>query len=208
MGNSGGFHQGKPASCNRVALPNPNYNWSSCWVFSCFHNPPNSDMDYRIFNVRTWSFLCVRILYTRGLGTPTASQHNIFDSKKITIVYCASNAGGVRTSGLWIARSRVRRSTNSATPLPRSPQIQFDANNLHHLILSASIAAEVYVGLCSGAVVITDTACTCTVFARDSFAYATRMAHREAILLSIPMCFVSTSVSDDSNSVTRCVFLE
>ena len=32
------------------------------------------------FNVRTWSFLCVRV-YTRGLGTPTASQHNIFDQK-------------------------------------------------------------------------------------------------------------------------------
>ena len=27
--------------------------FSACWVFSCFCNPPNSDMDYRIFNVRT-----------------------------------------------------------------------------------------------------------------------------------------------------------
>ena len=25
---------------------------SACWVFSCFGNPPNSDVDYRIFNVR------------------------------------------------------------------------------------------------------------------------------------------------------------
>ena len=24
-----------------------------CWVFWCFYNPPNSDMDYGIFNVRT-----------------------------------------------------------------------------------------------------------------------------------------------------------
>ena len=24
-------------------------------AFGCFHSPPNSDMDYRIFNVRTWS---------------------------------------------------------------------------------------------------------------------------------------------------------
>ena len=31
------------------------------WLFSCFHNPPNSDGDYRIFNVRTRSFVCVRI---------------------------------------------------------------------------------------------------------------------------------------------------
>ena len=38
-------------------------------------------MDYRVFNVRTWLFLSVRI-NLRGLGTPTASQHNIFDSEK------------------------------------------------------------------------------------------------------------------------------
>ena len=24
--------------------------YSACWVFQCFHNPPNSDVDYRIFN--------------------------------------------------------------------------------------------------------------------------------------------------------------
>ena len=34
--------------------------FSACWVFSCLCNPPDSDMDYRIFNVRMWSFLCVR----------------------------------------------------------------------------------------------------------------------------------------------------
>ena len=34
---------------------------SACWVFSCFRNPRNSDINYRIFNVRVWSFLCVRI---------------------------------------------------------------------------------------------------------------------------------------------------
>ena len=26
---------------------------SACWVVSCFRNPPNSDMDYRIVNMRT-----------------------------------------------------------------------------------------------------------------------------------------------------------
>ena len=30
-------------------------------LFSCFRNPPNSHVDYMVFNVRTWSFLCVRI---------------------------------------------------------------------------------------------------------------------------------------------------
>ena len=35
-------------------------------VFWCFHNPPNSDMDYRIFNMQMWSF-CLRI-HTEYLG--------------------------------------------------------------------------------------------------------------------------------------------
>ena len=32
--------------------------FSACWVFSYFCNPPNSDMYYRIFIVRTWSLWC------------------------------------------------------------------------------------------------------------------------------------------------------
>ena len=59
---------------------------SACWVFSCFRNPPNSDMDYRIFNVRTWSFLCVHI--HTGFGhTDESAQH-----------FCAP--GRVQTSDL------------------------------------------------------------------------------------------------------------
>ena len=48
-------------------------------MFSCFHNPPNSDMDYRISNVPT--FLCA---YTaRGVGhTDESAQH--FDSEKLS----------------------------------------------------------------------------------------------------------------------------
>ena len=47
MGKSGCFPHGKPAAI--VALPN-----LLCMLgFLCFHNSPNSDMDYRIFNVRT-----------------------------------------------------------------------------------------------------------------------------------------------------------
>ena len=34
---------------------------STCWLCSCFHNPPNSDTDYRLCNVRAWSFVGVRI---------------------------------------------------------------------------------------------------------------------------------------------------
>ena len=29
-----------------------------CWVFSCFHNPPKSDMDYGIFYMRTGVNVC------------------------------------------------------------------------------------------------------------------------------------------------------
>ena len=48
MGNLGCFPWGKPAAAK---LSYPTY--GTCRVFQCFHNPPNSDMDYRIFNVRT-----------------------------------------------------------------------------------------------------------------------------------------------------------
>ena len=29
--------------------------YSACWVYLCFHNLLNCDMDYRIFNVHMWS---------------------------------------------------------------------------------------------------------------------------------------------------------
>ena len=48
MENSGCFPRGKPAE---TESRNPTY--GAWWVFYCFYNPPNSDMDYRIFNVRT-----------------------------------------------------------------------------------------------------------------------------------------------------------
>ena len=48
-------------------------------------NPPNSDMDYRIFNASTWSFLCVHI-YTRGLGTLTESAQHFRLRKTLTNV--------------------------------------------------------------------------------------------------------------------------
>ena len=45
-------------------------------------------------------------MYTRGLGTPTASQYNVFDWEQLTNFACAPDAGGVRTSDLfdlWIS---------------------------------------------------------------------------------------------------------
>ena len=44
----------RKASCSRAVLPNLR------WLFSCFHNRSNSDMDYRISNVHMWSF-CIHI---------------------------------------------------------------------------------------------------------------------------------------------------
>ena len=71
-------YPGKATAAARAALiPSPT---NACWIFSCFRNPPNSDINCRIFNVRT----CVRACTHRGLGTPTMSQHNIFDSEKLS----------------------------------------------------------------------------------------------------------------------------
>ena len=50
MGNSGCFPRRKPAATeSRYPV------YCTCWVFKCFHNPPDSDMDYEIFNVRIFS---------------------------------------------------------------------------------------------------------------------------------------------------------
>ena len=48
-------------------------------------------------SVRDHSCACV---YTRGLGTPATSQHNTFDSEKLTHFSCAPDR--IRTSVLWI----------------------------------------------------------------------------------------------------------
>ena len=67
----------------------PSVSKCACWVFSCYRDPPKSDMDYRIFNVRTRSsYACV---YTHGgwahrqrvsttFVTPT-SKTNMFKSQ-------------------------------------------------------------------------------------------------------------------------------
>ena len=94
-------------------------------LFWCFHNPPNSDrpditvmvdwalkidylsiylpnsdMDCRIFHVRTCAFR-MRAYTHGGLGTPTASQHNLFDSEKLKSFSYALD--GIRTLDLRIS---------------------------------------------------------------------------------------------------------
>ena len=90
-----GFPRGKPAA---IVWRYPVF--FLCAVFSCFRNPPNSDMD---FNVHTWSFLCVRSHTGVGRTDNESAQH--FDSEKLTNFSCAPD--GVRTSGPLDLESRV-----------------------------------------------------------------------------------------------------
>ena len=71
----------RKASCNRVVLPNPNQLKCMLGSFRVSIIPPNSDMDYRICNVRTV------IILISALGVDTANQHNIFDSEKLSQMF-------------------------------------------------------------------------------------------------------------------------
>ena len=107
-------HLGKAAAAAWAALPSPT---NACWVFSGFRNPPNSDVTSTIGSltcVRYHSYACV---YTRGLGTPTASQNNIFDRENISQNFIFSCAG-VRTSGLWISSPTLYQLSQPVTALP------------------------------------------------------------------------------------------
>ena len=53
VGNSGCFPRGEPA-----ATESRYSTYGACWVFQCFHNPPNSNMNYRFFNVHTGVNAC------------------------------------------------------------------------------------------------------------------------------------------------------
>ena len=52
-----------------------NYKVHAARVFSCFRNSSNSDMDYMILNVRTLTFLCVRIHMGVGHTGSESAQH-------------------------------------------------------------------------------------------------------------------------------------
>ena len=69
--------------------------FSACWVFLSFHHPPNSDIDYRIFNMHTWSFLCVRIHTGVGHTNSKSTQH-FWLGKTHNFFYCAPD--GIHTS--------------------------------------------------------------------------------------------------------------
>ena len=61
-----------------------------CAVFLCFRNPPKSNMDYRIFNVRT--FLCVHIPHT-GVGHTDNESAQHFDSEKLSQILLVLRTG-------------------------------------------------------------------------------------------------------------------
>ena len=72
-----------------------------CAVFSCFRNPLNSDMDYGIFNMRTFLCVCIHM----GVGhTDESAQH--FDSEKLShMFYCAPDGIQISGHGIpWISR--------------------------------------------------------------------------------------------------------
>ena len=49
IGNSGCL----PPAESQLRQSRATQTYGACWVVYCFHNPPNPDMDYRVFNVRT-----------------------------------------------------------------------------------------------------------------------------------------------------------
>ena len=73
--------------------------FSACLVFSCFGNPPNSDMDYRIFNVRMWAFLSVRI--HKGVGHSESAQHFWLRKTHIFLVLLTGFEPLSFGSGVW-----------------------------------------------------------------------------------------------------------
>ena len=94
-GNSGCFPWGKRAA---IVPRYPVIFFLLSAVFSFFRNPPNSDMDYRSFNVRTWPLLWVRIRMGVGHTDNESALHS--DSEKLSQFVLACSWRG-RGSNLW-----------------------------------------------------------------------------------------------------------
>ena len=66
-------------------------------VFSCFLNPPNSDKDNEIFNVRTYLIILMRAYIHTGIGHTDSESAQHYDSEKLShFVLCSrrdSNLG-------------------------------------------------------------------------------------------------------------------
>ena len=88
-------YPGKATTAARAALPTLT---SACWIFSCFCNPPNSDKNYRIFNVRTRSLICVRMHTGVGYTDSKSAQVTCLTQKSSRRFSCALDGPcGTRT---------------------------------------------------------------------------------------------------------------
>ena len=109
---------------------------SACWEYSCFRNPPNSDMDYMIFNACMWLFLCVRI--HTGVGhTDNESAQHFWLGKTLTFFLCSWRGSNL------VFGSRVRGSTNWATPSPyRVDHSHVGAINSYQLVQNEALPSS------------------------------------------------------------------
>ena len=98
MGNSGWFPRESQLRQSRYLT------YGACWVFYCFHNPPNSGMDYRIFNMHSDVNACD---CTQGCTDTAESLHWILTGRKIP--RCTGESTCVSRVPVWC-------STNWATP--------------------------------------------------------------------------------------------
>ena len=75
---------GKATAAVRAALPSLT---SARWVFSCVHNTPKSDTDYRIINVHEHSYALYIYIRTRvGQTDSESAQHLIRKNWDIFLV--------------------------------------------------------------------------------------------------------------------------
>ena len=112
MGNPGRFTQRKPAA-TESRYPSLR---AGSFRLSIIHRTLTWTWTTRSLTcVRDHSYACV---YTRGLGTPIANQHNAFDSEKLSqfIVSCAPDTQAGFEPPIF--ESRIRHSTNWATLSP------------------------------------------------------------------------------------------
>ena len=123
----------------------PEFWWNACWVFYCFHNPPNSDMDYRIFNMRTWLFLCV-LIHTGVAGhTDSESAQHFWPPEKLSqIVLVLLTQAGFEPLIFCIFGSRIRCSTNWATLCPmKLSDISMKVWYPHEIQIQGEIQGEI-----------------------------------------------------------------
>ena len=112
FGKFGPPYLGTAAAAVRAALSSPT---SACWVFLCFCNPLNSDMDHRTFNVCTWSFLCVRI--HSGVGhTDNEPAQDFWLWKTLTSQIFLVLLTGFWTWSFWISSPMLYQLSYPITP--------------------------------------------------------------------------------------------